>query len=198
MFPPFFLVTLLVCYLIGAIPTGVILTRLAGVGDIRQSGSGNIGASNVYRVAGRRLGTLTLVGDALKGLLPLLIVMRTRELTDTQLAMVALTLFLGHCYPVYLGFKGGKGVATGLGIYLVLSPLAVLGALAVFAGVLWKWRYISLASITAALLLPFLLYLQTKSIPIFLATLLISALVVVRHRANVERLIDGTESRFRA
>ncbi len=189
---------LLAGYLIGAIPTGVILTRLAGVGDVRQAGSGNIGASNVYRVAGRRLGILTLLGDTLKGLLPMLYVVLSHRYPPLQVGATALVIFLGHCFPVYLLFKGGKGVATGLGIYLVLSPLAVLGALATFALVLWKWRYISLASLTAASILPFLLFWAERSLPLFLAALLISALVVLRHRSNIQRLVNGSENRFRA
>ena len=184
-------------YLIGAIPTGVLLTRLAGIGDVRQAGSGNIGATNVYRVAGRRLGILTLVGDALKGMLPVLVAAGFLHLSGTQTAMVAAAAFLGHCYPVYLGFKGGKGVATALGIYLVLSPLAVLGALLIFAAILWKWRYVSLGSITAAVTTPVLILLVERSLPLFLATLFISAMVVLRHRVNIERLLNGTESRFK-
>jgi glycerol-3-phosphate acyltransferase PlsY len=196
--PVSFPLLLLAAYLIGAIPTGVILTRLAGLGDIRQAGSGNIGATNVYRVAGRRLGILTLIGDALKGLLPMLYVVLSHRYPPLQVGAAALAVFLGHCFPVYLLFKGGKGVATGLGIYLVLSPLAVLGALATFALVLWKWRYISLASITAAVVLPFLLLWAERSPPLFLAALLISALVVLRHGSNIQRLVNGTENRFRA
>jgi len=193
-----FLLFLLGSYLIGAIPSGVVLTRLAGVGDIRQSGSGNIGATNVYRVAGRRLGVVTLVCDALKGVVPLALLLAIGGYSQLQLALVAAAAFLGHCYPVYLGFKGGKGVATALGIFLVLSPLSVLGALLVFAGVLWKWRYVSLASIAAATATPFLVFLAERSLPLFAATLFISGMVILRHRGNIERLRSGTESRFRA
>lgn len=188
---------LLAAYLVGAIPTGVLLARLAGAGDIRQAGSGNIGATNVYRVAGRRLGILTLVGDALKGVLPVVVVLNWHGITETGVALTAAAAFLGHCYPVYLGFKGGKGVATALGIFLVLSPLAVFGALLVFAGFLWKWRYVSLASISAAAATPLLVYLVEGSLQLLLATLFISAMVILRHRANIERLMSGTESRFK-
>ena len=193
-----FPLSLLGAYLVGAIPSGVILTRLAGVGDVRQAGSGNIGATNVYRVAGRRLGILTLVCDAFKGVLPLVLVLAFGDGTPIQLALVAAAAFLGHCYPVYLGFKGGKGVATALGIYLVLSPLAVGGALLAFVGILWKWRYVSLASISAAALTPFLVLLAERSLPLFLVTLGISGMVILRHRTNIARLLDGTETRFRA
>ncbi|WP_027713700.1 glycerol-3-phosphate 1-O-acyltransferase PlsY [Desulfuromonas sp. TF] len=188
---------ILAAYLVGAIPTGVLLTRLAGIGDVRQAGSGNIGATNVYRVAGRRLGLLTLIGDALKGMLPVLVAASVLHMSEAQAAMTATAAFLGHCYPVYLGFKGGKGVATALGIYLVLSPLAVLGALLIFAALLWKWRFVSLGSVIAAAATPILVLLVEKSMPLFLATLFISAMVVLRHRVNIERLLNGTESRFK-
>ncbi|MDY0189908.1 MAG: glycerol-3-phosphate 1-O-acyltransferase PlsY [Desulfuromonas sp.] len=184
-------------YLIGAIPSGVVLTRLAGVEDVRNSGSGNIGATNVYRVAGKRLGVLTLVSDMLKGLLPLLALQLWGISDERWLASVALALFVGHCYPIYLRFKGGKGVATALGIFLILSPLAVLGALLVFAGVLWRWRYVSLASISAAALLPFLGYALEPSVPLFVATLVIATGVIYRHSSNIKRLLNGTETRFK-
>jgi glycerol-3-phosphate acyltransferase PlsY len=193
-----FVLSLILFYLIGAIPTGVILTRLAGIGDIRQAGSGNIGATNVYRVAGRKLGILTLIGDTLKGLLPMLYVVSSPLFTPPQVGAAALVLFLGHCFPIYLLFKGGKGVATALGIFIVLSPLGVLGSLLVFAGILWKWRYISLASISAAFVTPFLVLLTTRSLPIFLSSLSIGTLVIVRHHGNIQRLRNGTETRFRA
>lgn len=191
-----FLLVLLGVYLFGAIPTGVILTRLSGHGDVRQGGSGNIGATNVYRVAGRGLGLLTLLGDALKGVIPLLLVLHLWQPAPWQVGAVAVAAFLGHCFPVYLGFKGGKGVATALGIFLVLSPLSVLVALALFALLLWKWRYVSLGSVAAALLIPFLVLPFEGSWPLFAATLAISALVVIRHRANIQRLLAGTENRF--
>lgn len=187
---------LLAAYLIGAIPTGVILTRLTGSGDIRSSGSGNIGATNVYRVAGRKLGIITLLGDCLKGAIPVIAAQQGCNLSLGETALVALAAFLGHCYPVYLGFKGGKGVATALGIFLVLSPLTILFALIVFALVLWRWSYISLASISAALATPFLLLGLTRSWALFCATLLIATLVIWRHKANIERLRLGTENRF--
>lgn len=191
-------VIVLAAYLIGAIPSGVLLTRLAGVGDVRQHGSGNIGATNVYRVAGKRLGVLTLVADLLKGLLPLSVLSLTAACSPAQLALVAVALFVGHCYPVYLRFKGGKGVATALGIYLFLSPAATAVALAVFAAVLWRWRYVSLASISAAAVIPLFVFLFTPSLPLLLATLLIAGGVIYRHSTNIKRLLDGTENRFKS
>lgn len=189
---------LLICaaYLIGAIPTGVLLTRLVGGEDIRKAGSGNIGATNVYRVAGRKLGLITLLGDCLKGVVPVLVAQQLFGLTGTGLAAVAIAAFIGHCFPVYLGFKGGKGVATALGIFLVLSPLAVLGALLVFIAVLWKWRFISLASISAATIIPLLVILISHSVPLFIATSIIAGIVIWRHSGNIQRLRAGTENRF--
>jgi glycerol-3-phosphate acyltransferase PlsY len=191
------IVLLILSYLVGAIPCGLVLTKLAGLGDIRSAGSGNIGATNVYRVGGRRLGIFTLILDALKGVVPVFVAIQI-GLSPVEVALVAALTFLGHCYPVYLGFKGGKGVATGLGIYLVLSPLAVLIALLVFGAVLWRWRFVSLASISAAAVIPFLVLGIEGSFPLFLATLFIAAMVIFRHRGNIERLLDGSENRFQA
>ena len=187
---------ILAAYLIGAIPTGVILTRLAGGEDIRSAGSGNIGATNVYRVAGRKLGVITLIGDCLKGAVPTLLAQQTFHLSETGIALVALAAFIGHCYPVYLGFKGGKGVATALGIFLILSPLSVLCVLLVFVLVLWKWRYISLASISSAAAIPPLVLLFERSFPLFVATVFISSIVIWRHKGNIELLRRGTENKF--
>jgi glycerol-3-phosphate acyltransferase PlsY len=188
---------LLFAYLVGAIPCGVILTRLSGAGDIRQAGSGNIGATNVYRVAGRGLGIATLIGDALKGVIPLLVALAL-HLSPGQTALVAVAAFLGHLYPVYLGFKGGKGVATALGIFLVLSPAAVGCAALLFALLLWKWRYVSLGSICGAAIVPPLILLFTHSVPLLMAALFIAGMVILRHRDNIRRLLAGNENRFRA
>jgi len=189
---------LLLAYLIGAIPCGVVLTRLCGKEDVRNSGSGNIGATNVYRVAGRKLGIATLIGDAFKGVIPVLLAQVLLQLPPEQVAGIAGATFLGHLYPIYLRFKGGKGVATAMGIFLVLSPLSILGALLCFALVLWKWRYVSLASICGATIIPFLVRLQTPSLPLVSVTTFIALMVVIRHRENIVRLRKGTENRFKA
>lgn len=192
------LVFLLAAYLIGAIPGGIVLTRLVGSEDIRQAGSGNIGATNVYRVAGRKLGVATLVLDALKGVLPVGAALAVFPESLGSVALVAAATFLGHLYPIYIGFKGGKGVATALGIFLVLSPKSVLVALLLFVLLVWKWRYISLGSVCAAAVAPLLVFYFERSTPLFLVTLFIGGMVILRHRANIERLIAGTENRFRA
>jgi glycerol-3-phosphate acyltransferase PlsY len=193
-----FILVLIIIYLIAAIPTGIVLSRLMGSEDIRQQGSGNIGATNVYRVAGKLAGVLTLIGDALKGFLPLLAVQSWLSPTATQLGIASAVAIVGHCYPVYLKFKGGKGVATALGIFLLLSPKAVLGALIVFILAVGTTRYISLGSVLAAMSAPLLILMLGHPQAIFLATLFISSLVIWRHRSNIKRLLDGTENRFKA
>jgi glycerol-3-phosphate acyltransferase PlsY len=192
-----FILVLIACYLIGSIPCGLIVTRLAGHDDIRKKGSGNIGATNVYRTASKKLGVITLVLDALKGGGPLFITMNYFSFSEVQYAAIAVALFLGHCYSFYLGFKGGKGVATALGLYLVLAPLAVLEALVLFIFIVWKSRYISMGSISAACIIPFLIYYQLQSWPYFAASAAISLIVVIRHRENIERIVHGTESKFK-
>ena len=193
-----FILILIAIYLIAAIPTGVVLARLMGGEDVRQKGSGNIGATNVYRVAGKLAGVLTLIGDTLKGFLPLLAFKTWLEPTPTQLGIASAVAILGHCYPIYLKFKGGKGVATALGIFLVLSPKVVFFALIVFILTVAITRYISLGSVLAALSAPLLILLLNHPQPIFLATLFIAALVIWRHNSNIKRLLDGTESRFKS
>lgn len=193
-----FIFILIAIYLIAAIPTGLVLARLMGGEDVRQKGSGNIGATNVYRVAGKLAGVLTLIGDTMKGFLPLLALKTWLAPTPEQLGMAGAIAILGHCYPIYLKFRGGKGVATALGIFLVLSPKVVLGALIVFILTVAFTRYISLGSVLAALSAPLLILLLGLPQPIFLATLFIAVLVVWRHRSNIRRLLDGNEDRFKA
>ena len=192
------ILTLIIAYLIGAIPCGVVLVKLVGGGDVRDSGSGNIGATNVHRVAGRKLGVMTLIGDALKGALPVAYAIFLAEMPNDQVAMVAVATFLGHLYPIYIGFKGGKGVATACGIYLTLAPLTAAIGLTIFALVLWRSRYVSLASICAAISILLINYGIERDIPLLLASLFLSGMVVFRHRENIKRLRAGTESKFKA
>ena len=187
---------LLAAYLIGSIPTGLLLAKACGV-DIRTTGSGNIGATNVYRTLGRSVGILTLVGDCLKGAVPVLAA-KFLGLDVRWIAAVGIAAFLGHIYTVFLGFKGGKGVATALGVFLATSPGAVLLALVVFAVVLWKGRYVSLASITAAAAMPVFIALLDRQPVIIAMTVLVSLLVIFKHRENIQRLRSGTESKFKA
>jgi acyl phosphate:glycerol-3-phosphate acyltransferase len=183
-------------YFLGSIPTGLLLAKAAGV-DIRSSGSGNIGATNVYRTLGRSVGVMTLIGDCLKGLLPVLLA-KYLHLPDVWIAVIGLAAFLGHVYTVFLGFKGGKGVATALGVFLGVSPLAVGGALLLFVAVVWWSRYISLGSILAAAVMPILMGLLDRRPPLVLMTVVVAALVVWKHKENIKRLREGTENRFKA
>lgn len=183
-------------YLLGSIPTGLLLGKALGV-DIRTSGSGNIGATNVYRTLGRRVGVITLVCDCLKGLIPVLAA-RWLGLPDIWVAAAGLAAFSGHVYTVFLCFKGGKGVATALGVFLGTSPMSVFIAFGVFAVVLWKWRYVSLASIIAAGAMPLIVIIIDRRPFIIVMTLLIAALVIWKHSGNIARLRAGTENKFKA
>lgn len=191
------LLLILCAYLLGSVPTGLLLARVFGGVDIRTKGSGNIGATNVYRTLGRRIGILTLAGDCLKGMIPVLAA-KALEFPDIWIASVGVAAFLGHIFPVFLGFKGGKGVATALGVFLAASPLAVLAALGVFIIVLVVWRFVSLASITAAAFMPALSALIDGKPMIVAMSLCIAAIVIFKHKDNIKRLRNGTENKFRA
>lgn len=183
-------------YLLGSIPTGLLLARAAGV-DIRATGSGNIGATNVYRSLGRSVGVMTLAGDCLKGLIPVLVA-RHLELGDPLIAAAGAAAFIGHVYTVFLGFKGGKGVATALGVFLGVSPASVGIALVIFIAIVATTRYISLGSITAAGAMPFIVAFLDGRPLISAMSLLIGLLIIWKHRENIARLRAGTESRFKA
>ncbi|NVM22629.1 MAG: glycerol-3-phosphate 1-O-acyltransferase PlsY [Desulfobacterales bacterium] len=184
-------------YLLGSVPWGVVLARLFGNVDIRKAGSGNIGAYNVYRVAGIKLGIMTLVGDILKGAVPVLAATHWLEFSgwkgDLWVCLVALCAFFGHLFSVFLGFKGGKGVATGAGCFLVISPLVLLVCVLVYVMVLCTWGYSSAGSLSGAAVLPGAIWLATHSIPITSCAFTMALLIFVRHRGNIKRLLDGTE-----
>ena len=190
------IILVIAAYLLGSIPTGLLLARAFGV-DIRTAGSGNIGATNVYRTLGKKVGIMTLMGDCLKGMLPVLAAYNLFGFPVEWIALTGLAAFLGHVYTVFLRFKGGKGVATALGVFLAISPLSVLAAMAIFAFVLWKWRYVSLASITAAAAIPLILTLVDQRRVIVLMSIIIGAIVIAKHRDNISRLRSGTENRFK-
>lgn len=183
-------------YLLGSIPTGLLLGRVYGI-DVRREGSGNIGATNLYRTVGRKVGIITLIGDCLKGLLPVLAVRYYMPSVELA-AWVGLAAFCGHVFSVFLKLRGGKGVATALGVFLALAPLAVVCALAVFAGLMLRWRYVSLGSIGAAAVMPLAVVLLGGGNVLVLVTVVIAAIVIVRHRENIRRLVAGTENRFKA
>lgn len=183
-------------YLLGSIPTGLLLGKLYGI-DVRQQGSGNIGATNLYRTLGRKVGIITLLGDCLKGLLPVLLAWQL-GMAEPMQAWIGLAAFCGHVFSIFLRFKGGKGVATALGVYLALAPLAVLGALLVFIILVAIWRYISLGSVVAAAAMPVMVWCRPHSPELLVATALISMVVIIKHHENIKRLLAGSESKFKA
>ncbi len=190
------LIVIAAAYLAGSIPTGLLLGKAYGI-DVRKEGSGNIGATNLYRTVGRKVGIITLVGDCMKGLLPVVLV-KFSSLPPETAALVGLAAFCGHVFSVFLKFKGGKGVATALGVFLALAPLAVAIAVALFAVLMFLWRYVSLGSISAAAAMPVAVYFLGGSRIVTLVTLVIALIVIIRHHENIRRLISGTENKFKA
>ncbi|NEU13974.1 glycerol-3-phosphate 1-O-acyltransferase PlsY [Methylobacterium sp. BTF04] len=179
-------------YLLGSIPFGLIVTRFAGLGDVRAIGSGNIGATNVLRTGRKGLAAATLLGDALKGTAAVLIAKQF----GLEAALVAgLGAFLGHLFPVWLGFKGGKGVATFLGVLLALSPLGLLAFAVIWLGLAFSLKYSSLAALIASAATPIVLW-ATGQPRVALLFLLLAALLWWKHAPNIRRLIDGTEGRI--
>jgi acyl phosphate:glycerol-3-phosphate acyltransferase len=194
-------------YLLGSIPFGYLLVRLFVGGDVRETGSGGTGATNVTRRAGKGVGVLTLLLDLLKGMAAVLVARALLGAGEGALWWVCAAgaaVVLGHVFPVWLRFRGGKGVATGLGVFLVLAPLATLCAALVFVVVVWLWRYVSLGSIVAASVLPLAVWaLGTLGVsdrapaPLLALSILGAALIVLMHRANVGRLLRGEESKLK-
>jgi glycerol-3-phosphate acyltransferase PlsY len=181
-------------YVCGSLPTGAWLGRLAGV-DVRRAGSGNIGATNVARTVGLRPALLTLAGDVAKGFVPAVIARAL--LSDARLvALVAVAAFFGHICSVFLRFSGGKGVATGFGVFLALAPGAAFVAAGVFAAVAVATRYVSLASVLAALSLPLATVAVGAAPAAWAAALMICTTIIFRHRDNLSRLRRGIEPRF--
>jgi glycerol-3-phosphate acyltransferase PlsY len=188
-------------YVLGAIPFGYLLVRARSGGDVRAMGSGNIGATNVARTAGMSIGVATLLLDAGKGYFAVWLAGHFSGGNIRIMMYAGLAAILGHVFPVWLKFSGGKGVATALGVFLMISWAAVAAAVAVFAIVVLFWRYVSLASVSAAAALPLLVYLlyapgHAPPAAVTAGTLLAAALVIVKHRQNIERLMAGTEPRF--
>jgi glycerol-3-phosphate acyltransferase PlsY len=191
----------LAAYLLGAIPFGFLIAKLRMGGDIRTAGSGNIGAANVTRVVGQGAGAATLLLDAGKGWLAVWLAARFTGEDIAWMMVAALAAILGHLFPVWLGFRGGRGVATGVGVFLPICWTAVVAALVVWLVVVTFWRYVSLGSIAAAAALPLLTYLlyapgHAPPHSVSIGTALAAVLIIWKHRPNIERLIAGTEDRF--
>lgn len=185
---------MLLGYVLGSVPTGLLVGRAFGV-DVRKVGSGNIGMANVLRAAGKWAAALTMIGDMLKGLIPVII---ARNFTDNTwvLAIVALAAVIGHCWPVFLGFRGGKGVATGAGTSIGLAPLVGLSLFAFWWIVVLLSRYTSLGAIAVMVVSPFAFWLSGQPLPYVLYTVIGGALVLWRHRENARALLKGTERKI--
>jgi len=192
-----FVLTAACSYLLGSIPFGYLLVRVFRGKDVRQTGSGNIGATNVSRTS-KGLGALTLALDALKGLTAVLITRLSFPGNKTLLGAAALFAIVGHMFPVWLRFRGGKGVATGLGSFVLITPKSILVMLAVFIVIFLAFRYVSLASILTVALFPLLAWIvepeRTSGVLGFIAVA--CALIIAKHHENIRRLLAHTESRF--
>ncbi|MES2204809.1 MAG: glycerol-3-phosphate 1-O-acyltransferase PlsY [Pseudomonadota bacterium] len=189
----FALIMVAVAYLLGSISSAILVSKFMQLPDPRASGSGNPGATNVLRVGGKRAGAITLLGDLLKGLIPVVLA-RVFGFSEAVIAMTALAAFLGHLFPVYFGFKGGKGVATGLGVLLGLSPALAGIVLTIWLLILALFRYSSLAALTAVVLG---LIFAWGEIPAdyYIVYVIITLAILWRHRANIVRLLNGTETK---
>jgi len=188
-------------YLLGSIPFGLLFAKLFGGGDVRKSGSGNIGATNVARVAGPVAAILTLLFDVAKGAAPVWLAARISNESATWMTIAALAALLGHCFPIWLNFRGGKGVATAAGAFLMLCPAALLGSVSLFLLVVFFWRYVSLASISAAAAMPLLIYVlwaphHAPPMIITFGALAAAGIIVYKHDANIQRLVQGEEPKF--
>jgi glycerol-3-phosphate acyltransferase PlsY len=195
---PFGIFIVLFGYLLGSVPFGLVFAKLFSQVDPRKKGSGNIGATNIFRTAGRTLGILTLIADLLKGVLPVWIATQW-NLSDYWIAASGLSPFLGHIFPIFLGFKGGKGVATALGVYLLISPIAVGIELLLFFILIWRWRFVSLGSMCCAMTMPILIaFFRSDSRAYFILSVIIGFLILFRHQPNITRLLQGTENKWKA
>jgi len=193
---PAVLLGALVAYVIGAVPIGFLIARAFGIGDIRRHGSGTIGMTNVLRTAGKLPAVLTLAGDVVKGAAAVVVGASLADAGVTGAAVCAVAAVAGNCWSVFLRFRGGKGVATGLGALLLLVKLAIVPAAIVFLVVVLTTRYVSLGSLLASIGVPLAALALGYPWPAVLAAAAVAGIVVLRHHANITRLLGGTESRI--
>jgi acyl phosphate:glycerol-3-phosphate acyltransferase len=186
---------ILVAYLVGSVPFALLLARRWGAADLRLVGSGNVGAANVLRASGVRAGVLVAVLDIAKGAASVALASHLSNVAAAP-AVAGFSAIVGHIYPVWLRFRGGKGVATACGVFSVLTPVAVPPSLVVFLLTVWGTKYISLGSIVASVALPSIAYVTGASSASLAAAFAAAALIIFRHRSNVARLLDGTERRL--
>lgn len=189
-----FFLAVVAAYLLGAVPFGLLFARLLTGKDPREHGSGNIGATNVMRTGGKRVGAITLLADILKGTIPVAIAIAL-DADELLIGAVALAAFFGHIFPVYLGFKGGKGVATMFGVIIPWMPWVAVGAFIVWVIVFKLSRYVSLASIFAGVSLPLFTLLLHASWVSFGVCMVLGGIMILRHQSNIQRLIAGEESK---
>ncbi|MEO1658306.1 MAG: glycerol-3-phosphate 1-O-acyltransferase PlsY [Pseudomonadota bacterium] len=182
-------------YLLGAIPFGLVIVRMAGLGDIREIGSGNIGATNVLRTGRKDLAAATFALDSGKGAIAVLLAGALTGGSTLAMALAGASAFLGHLFPVFLKFKGGKGVATYFGTLLALWPIGLVVAALAWLGVAFTLRYSSLAALVAATVTPIAFFVAGKT-ALFLAVLFMTILIFVRHQQNIARLLDGSEPKI--
>jgi len=195
--PGGFLILMAAAYLIGSISTAIITCQLLGLHDPRTTGSNNPGATNVLRSGGKKAGAITLFGDMLKGLLPVLVA-RQLQADNTLLALTACAVFLGHVFPIYYGFKGGKGVATFYGAVLGLHWISALIALTIWGVSALIFKISSLAALVSVLLSPIIIWWFTKSIPLSVGVFSMGMIIYWRHADNISRILAGTEAKIGA
>jgi glycerol-3-phosphate acyltransferase PlsY len=195
-----FIALLTAAYLLGSIPFGLLISQKVAKLDITKAGSGNIGAANVAREVGLKWGIATFLADTLKGFIPVIcayyLLGSSTEINEALKGMIGLAALLGHQFSIYNRFKGGKGVATYLGVFLAISPISCLLCGMIFVLFVWVWRYISLGSIVASLTMPLCLYFMGHPNVIIIISLILSFLVTFKHRENIRRLVRGNERRW--
>ena len=195
---------ILIAYVLGSIPNALWVGKTFKNIDVREHGSKNTGSTNAARVLGPKLGIFTLILDILKGALPTYLgivlgadlLTRMTGIDKLDVIVIGMAAILGHTFSLFLKFKGGKAVATTLGVFLVLVPYAILILLVIFFVIFGLTRYVSLASIISAVALPITVYLTTRHIPLTILGIIIGLLVIIRHKENIKRLINGTESKL--
>lgn len=201
-----FLIIAVLAYFMGSIPTGVIIgKKLKGI-DIREVGSKNTGATNAYRVLGPKIGIAVLLLDILKGFIPVACANYLSQMgmfSKSLIVLIGLIAIIGHTFSIFIKFKGGKGVATSIGVFLALEPFVIFVILIIFIVIVWLTRYVSLGSIIGAAIFPFLCYFmpgifeQEPNIPVVAVGVLVSVYIIWKHKANISRLIKGEENKFK-
>ena len=189
-------IVVILAYLIGSLSAAIITCKIMGLPDPRTTGSNNPGATNVLRIGGKKAAIFTLVGDLLKGLIPVVIVKFAFPTEPLLIALTALAAFLGHLFPVFFQFKGGKGVATALGCIIGLNLWVALCAFGVWLAIFIPTRISSLSALTAAIVAPVFLWLFDASISVVIAIIIMDILLIIRHKENIQRILKGEEKKM--